>query len=119
MTPLSRVRSLVLVLAVTVLPPSPVRAQDTDINPERLTLQHVLLDAWDPQTGILHGTISGERAGTGGVTVQVLDVTRPRRAPVARFLPGNPCLPVAEAWNETIRTFPGNPCLWGPTAWKS
>ena len=73
-----------LLLAVALVSlVAPVRA-DQDLIPERLTLRYVLLNAWDPQTGILHGTISGEPAGTGDVTVQVLDVTRPRRAPVAR-----------------------------------
>ena len=95
---------------------------DVDIIPEALTLKRFKLDGWDPNTGLLHGTISGERAGTGGVTVQILAGTRIRRASL-RNHPPNPIRTDLENWNTAwaaapanpVKTFgdpatPGNPC---------
>ena len=84
----------------------PVTA-DVDIIPERRGFA-VLLDAWDPPTGILHGTTAGP-AGTGGVSVQILAATRIRRARIPRSFPGNPCRTDAENWNAAWAAAPNNP----------
>ncbi len=81
---LPRPCSLGLLLGATLLLVPAARAADEqDIVPERQTLRHMALVSYDPNTGLLQGTIAGEPAGTGSVSVQILDVTRPRRAPVA------------------------------------
>jgi len=96
------------VLALAVFVPAATQAVDQDIIPEALTLKRFKLLAWDPQTGLLHGSISGERAGTGEVTVQIQAVTRIRRASL-RNLPSDPIRTDLENWNAAWAALPENP----------
>ena len=98
--------------AVALVPVA--RADDQDTVPERRGFGMQLL-TWDPLTGLLHGSING-RAGVGTVTMQIQDITRPQRARVSKFVPGNPVLPIAEGWNTTIRNWPGDPIRWDDVA---
>lgn len=100
---------LALVFLAAVLVPAATQADDQDIVPERLTLRRFKLVSWDPQMGILYGTISGEAAGTGAVTVVIQAATRIRRASIPRSLPNNPVRTDLENWNAVWASTPGNP----------
>jgi len=95
-------RTTLLALAFLTAVLAPATRADVDIIPERLTLRYVLPDAWDPQTGILHGTISGEAAGSGGVTVQIVPESIPRPTGLGRF-PNTANRDIAGVWNTLTK----------------
>jgi hypothetical protein len=95
-------RTTLLALAFLGAVLAPAIRADVDIIPERLTLRYFRPDAWDPQTGILHGSISGEPAGTGTVTVQIVPGSVPRPAGLGKF-PNTPNRAIAARWSQTTR----------------
>jgi len=114
MTSHLRTWSMAVLLGAPVTLVPVARADDQDIVPERRGFGMQLL-TWDPLAGLLHGSING-RAGVGTVTMQIQDITRPQRTPVSKYIPSNPCLPIAEGWNTTIHNYPNAPIRWGDVA---